>query len=285
MPHLTPSDLPFPALMLNFPFTVRTDVANNILMEPCKWEVYDYSRAFQQFFDFYRALSHEALIYLLPSKGDFQDQTYVANLGMYFPCLDESTIILSQFKSKPRVGEDEIGRAFFEDLGYKVIQPAMPMTFEGEADIKYIRDNIAIGGHGIRTSETAHRWIEEQTETEIVSIEMRDEELYHFDCILLRLTPYKALVVTSAISPRDLKKIERVLEVVDIPTKYKYSAWSNSLTLNGKVFHSPVFKDSGSDFKDFITKLGLEPVLVDLSEFEKSGAGLSCMTMHLNYKF
>jgi hypothetical protein len=31
------------------------------------------------------------------------------------------------------------------------------------------------------------------------------------------------------------------------------------------------------------TKLGLEPLVFNLSEFQKSGAMLSCLVMHMNY--
>ncbi len=93
----------------------------------------DYDASFAQFLEFYRKLSQEALIYILPSQMGLQDQVYVANLGCHLPHLKEKdTILISNFKSLPRIGEEKVGKEFFTNMGYKVYQP--PFNWEGEAD-------------------------------------------------------------------------------------------------------------------------------------------------------
>jgi N-dimethylarginine dimethylaminohydrolase len=246
-------------------------------------EKYDYAVAFSQFLRLYHQLTREALVYILPSEGNFQDQTFVANLGCYLPHItNENIIVISNYQSLPRIGEEKVGIPFFHSMGYKIIQP--PTTFEGEADLKFIRDNIYVGGHGLRTQLETHYWLMDATDAEIITIEMDEAKLYHFDCILLPLTQERALVATEVIKRADLRKLEKVVEIVSIPSKYIYDAWTNSVIVNGEIFNCIMDVESKNYFFDYISRYGLTPIDVDVSEFDKSGAGLSCMVMHLNYR-
>jgi N-dimethylarginine dimethylaminohydrolase len=279
----TPSELPFPAYLLNFPFTVDNRVINNVLMEKYAGQPYDYSKAYAQFMNLYRYLCKQGIVYLLPSEGNYQDQVYTANVGCYLPHLKESAIILSNFKSEPRRGEEKIASKFFQMMKYHLLKP--PYYFEGEADMKWIRDAIYIAGYGIRSAANAYDWIAVHTDAKIILIRMTDHRCYHFDCVFLPINSHKAMVATSLLSREDVHKIESVVEIVQVPEKYVYDAWTNCIVLHNKILFAPDVGNevSTKDFSDFTCKLGLEPVIIDLSEFGKSGAALSCMVAHLNY--
>lgn len=279
----TPSQLEWPSFLMNFPFTVDNRNANNTWMKRNK-KKYNYDVAFKQFMDLYHYVSARSLVYILPSEGDFQDQPYVANLGCYLPHLKkDNTILLANFQSPPRIGEDIVGAKFFTSMGYKVFQP--PYTWEGEADLKYIRDNIYLGGYGIRTDIKTHDWMREYFDMDVVSVEMTDPKLYHFDCSCFVLSNDKIILATKIISRKDIRKLEKVVEIIDLPKDYIYYGWTNALLLDGKVLHAPPTDDDSTEaFKKFIYNLGYEPVIIHLEEFEKSGADLSCMLMHLNYR-
>jgi N-dimethylarginine dimethylaminohydrolase len=276
----TPSDLSFPAYLMNFPFTVNNNVINNPLMLDYEGQTYDYNKAFQQFFDFYTAIAASSVVSLLPSSGNFQDQTYVANVACYLPHQD--IMVLANFKSEPRIGEEEVASEFFEMMGYRLRKPHT--TFEGEADLKYIRDNLYIGGYGIRTQIESYRWMAQEFGTDVIPIKMNDEKLYHFDCMFLPLPKARALVATSVVQPDDLRILERYFNIISVPKEHLYDAYTNCLVKNNKVYHSPVTPNTWGDFESLISKLDLEPVRVNLSEFEKSGASLSCLILHLNYE-
>ncbi len=75
---------------------------------------------YKQFMDLYNFVAGGALVNLLPSEGNFQDQVYVANLGIYLPHIkNENHIILSNFTSDPRKGEELVGEKYFNQMGYK----------------------------------------------------------------------------------------------------------------------------------------------------------------------
>ena len=96
----TPSQLPIQSFVMNFPFSLSTADPNNIWMQELTSEelIVNKPKAYRQFMDVYNFLSAGALVYLLPSKGVFQDQVYVANLGLHLPHIkDENHIILSNY--------------------------------------------------------------------------------------------------------------------------------------------------------------------------------------------
>ena len=119
----TPSNLGFPCFLVNFPFTVSADSPNNAWMKDNK--DYNYEKAFEQFMELYHYVAGYALIYVLPSEYNFQDLPFVANIGCYLPHLKEDTIIVANFKSPPRKGEDKIADKFFTSMGYKVERPPL----------------------------------------------------------------------------------------------------------------------------------------------------------------
>jgi N-dimethylarginine dimethylaminohydrolase len=145
----TPSQLPIPAFVMNFPFTLDTANPNNIWMQEMGKEELKINKgnAYRQFLDLYQFVAGNSLVYTLPSTGNYQDLVYVANLGIQLPHIkDSNIIIMANFTSEPRQGEEEVGKPFFEAMGYEVHN--CPFKWEGEADLKYLYDNVYIGGYG-----------------------------------------------------------------------------------------------------------------------------------------
>lgn len=276
----TPSALGIPTYLMNFPFTVDNSVQNNALMKDNK--PYNYKKAFEQFMGLYNEIAKEALVFLLPSEEQLQDLPFVANIGCYIPSIKPDTIIVSNYKSPPRKGEDRIGKKFFDSMGYTVHQP--PTYWEGEADLKYIKDNLFIGGYGIRTDLKSYHWMTDKFGMNIITIKMDDPKLYHFDCQFFPIASDKALVATKAFRPEDLKKIEKHMEIIPVPKEFMYDGWTNCVRLRNKVFCGKTNSKSDAASDAIFEKCGLEPIGVNLDEFVKSGADLSCMIMHLNYE-
>src|SRR5271157_2445550 len=177
------SSLEFPVYCMSFPCNVSNKSQNNQGMGQEKnQKPYNYDRAYRQFLDLYSIITSGSMVYLMPSEEGLQDEVYTANAGITLPdSVSKNTFILSNFRSKPRQGEEGTARQFFNHMQFNVIQP--PAFFEGFADLKYIRDNIFIGGYGIRSQIEAYHWMQEQFNMEIVKVKMADQLLYHFDCV------------------------------------------------------------------------------------------------------
>ena len=293
----TPSQLPIPAFVMNFPFTLDTANPNNIWMQEMEKKELKINKgnAYRQFLDLYQFVAGNSLVYNLPATGNYQDLVYVANLGIQLPHIkDSNTIIMANFTSEPRQGEEEVGKPFFEAMGYEVHN--CPFKWEGEADLKYLYDNVYIGGYGIRSDIKAYEWMEKEFDMKIIKLEMVDDYLYHLDCSIFPLTQEKTLVCTEMFEEDELAQLEQHTEIIDISVDDAFNGLTNSVRLGNMILCASNLSEMTRADENYeaekakintLEKIcfneGLEPVFFNLSEYMKSGAMLSCMMMHLNY--
>jgi len=292
----TPSQLHLQSYVMNFPFSLSTSDPNNIWMQELTDDELQINRpkAYKQFMDLYNFMSGQSLVYLLPSEGNFQDQVYVANLGLQLPHIkDENHILLSNYTSDPRKGEELVGEKFFQQMGYKT--HISPFKWEGEADIKHLYDNVYIGGYGIRSNIKTYEWMEENFDMNIIKVAMTDEYMYHLDCSIFPLNHDKTLVCTELYDPEEIKQIEQHTEIIDVDVDDALGGMTNSVRLGNMILcASNIAELKKSDelyegekhkiesLEKICANEGMEPVIFNLSEYMKSGAMLSCMVMHLN---
>jgi N-dimethylarginine dimethylaminohydrolase len=292
----TPSQLPIQSFVMNFPFSLSTADPNNIWMQELTNDELKINKpkAYKQFMDLYNFVAGGAVVNLLPSEGNFQDQVYVANLGLYLPHIkNENHIILSNFTSDPRKGEELVGEKYFNQMGYKTA--ISPFKWEGEADLKYLYDNKYIGGYGIRSDIKAYEWMEEQYGMDILKVEMVDEYLYHLDCSIFALNNNQTLVCTELFEGEELIEMEKYTELIDIDIDDAFCGLTNSVRMGNMILCASNISElkksheyyAGEKHKiETLEKIcgdaGMEPVIFNLSEYMKSGAMLSCMMMHLN---
>jgi N-dimethylarginine dimethylaminohydrolase len=293
----TPSQLQIPSYLLNFPFTLSTENPNNIWMQELKAEdlKINKDKAYRQFMDLYNFIAGSSLAYMLPSQGNYQDQVYVANLGIYLPHIkDKNVVLLSNFTSEPRQGEELVGEQFFKMMGYET--HITPHKWEGEADLKYLHGNTYIGGYGIRSEYETYEWMEEKFGMNIVKLEMVEDYLYHLDCSIFPLTKDKTMVCTSLYEAEELAELEKYTEIIDINEDDAFGGITNSVRMGNTILTASNISELSKKSKDYVFEKnkihslekicaaeGMEPVVFNLSEYMKSGALLSCCVFHLNY--
>jgi N-dimethylarginine dimethylaminohydrolase len=305
LPLCSPSvrfgQLNLPVLLMNLPLSLSTRVPNNASMRdrtPREREIC-LDRAIAQFLELYKHVAKRALVYLLPSTPGLQDQPYVSNLGVVLPHCEADTVLISRFRTAPRVGEDRIGAEFFRLMNFTVKQPPMtfrgePLYFEGEADLKHIYGNLYVGGHGLRTSRNALTWAAEQFGMEIVPFRTFHPYLYHLDCSLLRLTERAVLMCTSVADPVCIRTLAHHCEIIDVSLEDARAGITNCLLLDGEVLCDsniaeldkndskyPIEKSKIDRLEAICSRFGLSLRVFCMSEFYKSGALLSCLIMHI----
>ena len=69
----------------------------------------------------------------------------------------------------------------------------------------------------------------------IATVKMTDEHLYHFDCVFFPLDEAHALVATKVLAKEDIKSIEKVVDIIEIPEDYIYNGWTNCIRLGNSV--------------------------------------------------
>ncbi len=295
-----PTALGKPAFLMNVPFSLAADVANNAWMEELKGDErkVDRTKAINQFLQLYHFMAADALIYLLPTPkvSGLQDLVYCANMGVVLEHVpDHNTVILSNFSTPVRVPETRVGETFFASMGYQVVEPAY--HFEGEAELKHLHDNVYIGGYGTRSDKRVYDWMAETFDMNIIAVEETDPYLYHLDCTVFPLTRETTLVCTEMYKPDEIKQIEAVTDIVAVSLDDCFSGICNSVRLGNTMLNASNIHDMkpGDEYyveereknrklEDIAVQYAFEVSFFNLSEFLKSGALLSCMVMHLNRK-
>ena len=292
------SHLDVPTFLMCPPLSYNTSTPNNIWMEDLDdiERKVDDKKAARQFQALYQFLSSRGVVQLLPvpSNCGLQDLVFTANLGIVLEHLPaKDTVVISNYDSKPRIGETEVGVKFFQSMGYKTIVPST--KFEGEAELKHLYDNVYIGGYGLRSQKETYEQFEEQFDMKIIKVRESDPYLYHLDCSIFPLTYDKTIVCTDLLSTTEIKEIEAVTEIIDVSREEALPGLCNSVRvgnylLNGSHIHE--LKKGTENYRleiaknrkleDIAADNGFELALFNLSEYQKGGAALSCMVMHLN---
>lgn len=293
-----PSHLEYPAFLVNAPFSISSEVPNNVWMEELAEDEreIDRNRAMVQFLEVFSVLSAGALVYVLPTPRTtgLQDLVYTANLGIvptHLPGVRD--VVISNFTSEPRRAETPVGVSFFEDMGYRTT--VCPFKFEGEADLKHLHDNVYVGGYGLRSQRAAYDWLEQEYNMRIVKMEMTDPHLYHVDCSIFPITEHSTLVHTQAYNKDEIAELEKHTEIIDVGEEAAYSGICNSVRSGKTIINSSCLHNlkAGTEayeeeklkldtLEQIVSRQGFELVLVNIEEYFKSGALLSCMVMHLN---
>jgi len=158
-----------------------------------------------------------------------------------------------------------------------------------------LHGNVYVGGYGIRSERDTYDWMERTFDMRVVKLRMQEQYLYHLDCLLFPITGKKTLVCTELFTKKEIAELEKVTEVVPVTADDCFSGICNSVRLPTTVLNSSHLHDlkaGTEDYKlelqknrkleDIAVDLALDVIYVNLSEFHKSGALLSCMVMHLN---
>jgi N-dimethylarginine dimethylaminohydrolase len=295
-----PSWLDKPAYLMNVPFSLAADVANNVWMEEIKEDErhVNIQKAINQFLQLYHFMAADSVVYLLPTPNvsDLQDLVYCANMGVVLEHTpDRNTVVLSNFTTEVRRPETRVGNEFFHAMGYDVTTP--PFHFEGEAELKHLYGNVYLGGYGTRSDKKAYEWMADQCDMHIIPLEETDPYLYHLDCTVFPLTREDTLVCTEMYTKDEIKQIEAVTNIIDISVDNCYSGICNNVRLGNTLLNASNIhemkrtdeyyedeRNKNRALEDIATNYAFEVSFFNLSEFLKSGALLSCMVMHLNRK-
>ena len=290
----TPSQLKIPSYMMNFPFSMSNAVPNNIFMKK-DTKPFNKDRCFGQWMQLYNFMASQSLVYILPTTEEYQDLPWVANAGLYIPHTKDQTMVVANFTSPPRQGEEDVTIPFYKLLRYNVVQ--CPHKWEGEADLKWCGGKNWIGGIGMRSTSEAFNWFEKEFDMNIVQVKITREEQYHLDCSVFPLNSQKTLICANNYTSKEIKVLEKITEIIPVPPKVYDMDTTNCVLFYNMVLCNCAINEhkKGDEEYDkelckiqFLEKVcadnALELVTFNLSEFHASGAALSCSVQNLNFQ-
>lgn len=215
---------------------------------------------------------------ILPSPH-LEDMVFCAN--QTFVGLTESgekLCVLGQMRFESRNREVPAFARWFQALGYRVVSLGDPgLKFEGGGDaVWHPGKRLIWGGVGPRTDAAAYVFLSNHFGARIEILELATEKFYHLDTCFAILNADTVLVHPEAFTKKSLAKIERGFKrVIAVET----SEAEEAMACNAAAFfgNRVVIDAQAQKTANALKSFDFEVVMVDTSEFKKSGGSVFCL--------
>lgn len=222
----------------------------------------------QALFDMYTKLGVE--IELIKQGKGLPDMVFTANAGIS----KEKTFVSGNFKFKERKGEEKYFQTWFADHGYTVKE--LSGYQGGEGDALFYKGTLYMGW-GFRSTKKVHAEVARLLKVPFVSLHLINPYFYDFDTTFCPLGDRGFLYYPLAFDEKSKEKLRNMEGAIEMTKKQAGEFIGNSVCVGSKLLVGYL----DEDLKKKLTKLDIEPILLDMSEFKKSGGGIKCCTLYL----
>lgn len=204
----------------------------------------------------------------------------------------KGSVVMSNFSERERQAEAQQMALFLEDSGYKVHRLSADSFAEGGEFYYVLKDDILFAGisrnniHGI--SETARL-------LGIANIQIVESDSFHLDTvftILIHKDGHLAAILVCKDLIKNAPSLEQFAKKRNIELIYvsafdtiddngKGKITVNCLPLQGVLIGGDKFTTKGVENR--IKKLGIEHIIVSVSQFKLSGGGVHCLANELRF--
>ncbi|MCO4769408.1 MAG: amidinotransferase [Deltaproteobacteria bacterium] len=221
---------------------------------------------------------------VLPGEPFLPDFVFTANQALPVPpglLAEGPSAVLSIMKSSRRQPEIRPYAAALEERGLHLerLDPYVVRAFEGTGDGSWHPERaLLLGGVGPRSTTAAYERISAWTGVPVVLLELTDPRFYHLDTCLSPIDSQCALYYPGAFTDEGVALIEAVYpEAIAVQEAEAVNMVCNGHCPDGQ--HFLVHPGCPSTFAALEAR-GLEIVLLDTSEYLKSGGSVFCMKLH-----
>ena len=237
----------------------------------------DRERAQRQWDDLVATLRDAgAEIELLDPVDGLPDLVFTANLGL----VDGDTFIPARMRHPERRPEPAHAEAWFGAQGFAIRRLGDGVVQEGAGDALPFGDAL-VGGHRTRSSASAYAELARLVAGRILPLELVDERLYHVDIAFCPLDARTALVAPAAFDADGLRVLCDLVPDPIMLTDAEARAFCANAVVVGRTI---VMAACTPRLELELRERGLEPVVVDVSEFLKAGGGPRCLTLALDVR-
>jgi arginine dihydrolase len=218
---------------------------------------------------------------VLPSVEGLEDMVFANNQIFVDP--DRRIVVPSRMRFPSRQREVPHYLDWFRGRGYRVIELDYGDDFlEGHGDLLWHADGSKVwAGYGFRSTLGGVKKLAaavEQFGIQVFPLELRDPRFYHLDTCFAPLTSRAVLVYPAAFTPQSYQTIQQNCErvyIVGEDDALKFVC--NGVAAAGK-FITP---NLSPQLASALSRERLEPVIVDTSEFQKSGGSVCCLKLFI----
>jgi N-dimethylarginine dimethylaminohydrolase len=243
--------------------------------------------AAQQWENLRRSLQEAGIkVEVIDPVKDLDDMVFAANQVFVGEHRDMGRFIVpSRMRYASRHKEVTFYVEWFRKRGYGIIDLGLTADeyLEGHGDLLWHPDRLRIwAAYGFRSTRRGVAKFSgamEKLGLLVIELELVDAHCYHLDTSLCPLNPEAALIYPGAFSAESLEKIRGGFKRIhELSREEAVQFMGNGIVANGR-FITPRLTPNLSQI---LAKEGLTPVVVETSEFEKSGGSVFCMKAFLD---
>jgi len=210
---------------------------------------------------------------------DLEDMVFTANQTFVSFPGGKPFVVPSRMRYASREREVPYCVEWFRRRGFEIANVDFDAQyFEGGGDALWHPDGSRVWvGHGFRTTQGGAVIFADAMQAKnirVTPLQLVDERFYHLDTCFAPLTAQAALVFPAAFDSDSLRLLNdafpRLYEVSELEA---LTFICNGIVANDRYIASHAY----DGVRAALAREGLDPVLVDLSEFEKAGGSAFCL--------
>jgi N-dimethylarginine dimethylaminohydrolase len=246
----------------------------------------DRLRAQQQWDNLRRCLEDAGLkVELIDPVPDLDDMVFAANPIFVGQEPGQGRFVVpSRMRYASRQREVAFYVEWFRRHAYRIIELDLAGEYlEGHGDLLWHPDGSRIwAGYGFRSSRGGVEMFKaamDELGFPVNPVELVDAHCYHLDTCLCPLSNESAIIYPGAFSSASLRAVRAgFLRVHELSRDEAVEFIGNGIAINGR-FITPHLT---GNLSQILSREGLVPVVLDTSEFEKSGGSVFCMKAFLD---
>lgn len=222
-------------------------------------------------------------IEVLPSVEGLEDMVFANNQIFVGECREGKFVVPSRMRYPSRQREVPHYVEWFAKRGYRVIELDYGEDFlEGHGDLLWHADNSKVwAGYGFRSTVGGVKKFAaamKPLDIEVIPLELRDPRFYHLDTCFAPLTAKAVLVHPAAFAPQAYQAIQQNCERVYVVGEEDALKFVCNGVAAGNKFITPYLSPQVANA---LSRERLEPLIVNTSEFQKSGGSVCCLKLFI----
>lgn len=207
-----------------------------------------------------------------PVEG-LPDMVFTANGGLCY----QDKAVLPNFRQVDRQAETEKFKQWFSANGYQELY--MPKyNFEGEGDAFVWRGQYLLIGYPWRTDKASHSEVADYFGLKPISLQLTDARFYHLDTALTIIGNDTIAVYPKAFTEESLNQLRGLVPDLIEANDEDAVAYGLNAMSDG---HNVVLAEGADHLVGEYQKRGFTVFPTPISEFQKSGGGVKCLTLEL----
>jgi len=196
---------------------------------------------------------------------------------------DRSFAIPSRLLHRARRDEVDLFTRWYSQQGYRIIDLGLEGEefLEGAGDLLWNQDwELVWAGFGHRSTRAAvdlFAAVMEEMGFEVRKLELVDPYFFHLNLCLAPLTTDALLIYPGAFAPETLAGIRSWAATLEVSREEAMQFVCNGISVNGYYITAKLSRH----LEQILGREGIEPIVVELSEFHKAGGSVASLKMLL----